>query len=57
MSKPTYTVSALNVSKPAHDLSAYVQTTHDSKKTAKAKIVSLLKAGVYQQISVQEVNA
>jgi hypothetical protein len=48
-----YCVTALDVFKPAHDLSAYVWNTYATKKEAKAKVVSLLKAGVYQQISIK----
>ena len=54
--KKTYTVSALNVSKPEYDLSAYVRTTHRTKADAKRKITQLLRAGVYQQISLKEVE-
>jgi hypothetical protein len=56
MNKPTYTVSALDMTKPVHDLSAYVSRTFDTKKAAKAKIVSLLKIGRYTQISVKEIE-
>jgi len=54
MTTHTYIVTALDSSKSAHDLSAYVTCTFDTKKAAKAKIVSLLKLGRYMQISVKE---
>ena len=47
-----FVVTALNVSKPAYDLSAYVNTEHRTQKEAKRKIAALLHAGVYQQIKV-----
>ncbi len=49
-----YNVSALDMTKPAHDLSAYVFCSFDTEKDAKARIVRLLKAGIYSQVSVEE---
>jgi hypothetical protein len=49
-----YIVSALDMTKPAHDLSAYLSASFDTKKEAKARIVRLLKAGTYTQISIKE---
>jgi hypothetical protein len=54
MTTNKYTVTALDGSKPQHDLSAYVWNTYATKREAKARVVSLLKAGVYQQISIKE---
>ncbi len=56
MSKNTsykyYVVTALCISKPAHDLSASINTSHATKVEAKRKITQLLRAGVYKQIKV-----
>ena len=48
-----YTVTALDVSKPAHDLSAYVWNTYSTKREAKARAATLGALGVYQQISIK----
>jgi hypothetical protein len=52
-----YRVSGLDVSKPAHDLSAYHQSHYATKAAAQQKMRELKAAGVYQQIKLEPIGA
>jgi hypothetical protein len=49
-----YTISALDLTKPSHDLSAYVFISCSTEKEARSRVAHLLHAGTYSQISIKE---
>jgi len=51
--KAQFTVSALDLTKPAHDLSAYLFISCSNEKEARTRVARLLHAGTYSQISIK----
>jgi len=48
-----FTISALDLTKPAHDLSAYVFITCASQSEARHSCAQLLHAGTFASISIK----
>jgi hypothetical protein len=48
-----FTVSALDLTKPPHDLSAYVFITGLTERESRSRAARLLHAGTYSQISIK----
>jgi len=48
-----FTITALDLTKPAHDLSAYIFVTGLTEKEARSRVARLLHAGTFSQISIK----